>query len=148
MEDHYDFYVAGPFFNGRERDAVDAVVNKLRNCPMHWNVYSPKEHKIPDGEHMANPLWAKKVFNMDKEAIHKSTALISLNWGLYSDSGTAWETGYAFALGKPTFTIICGDLNVEDYSLMCINGTDCAYTLEDFLTNKNTHYPLPKINQK
>ena len=71
-----------------------------------------------------------------------------LNFGMYSDSGTAWEAGYAFALGKKVFQVCCGENS--DYSLMMINGCAHVITLEDLrkgiLPNKDDR--LDSIVQK
>lgn len=52
---------------------------------------------------------------------------------MYSDSGTAWELGYAFALGKKTINVYV--LNNNTYSLMMTNGANYNISLTDFLIN-------------
>lgn len=50
---------------------------------------------------------------------------------MYSDSGTAWELGYAFALGKKTINVcVLGD---NTYSLMMTNGANHNISLVDLL---------------
>jgi nucleoside 2-deoxyribosyltransferase len=46
-----------------------------------------------------------------------------LNFGMYSDSGTAWEAGFAAALEIPVIQVLCGFENCT-YSLMMMNGCD------------------------
>jgi nucleoside 2-deoxyribosyltransferase len=53
-----------------------------------------------------------------------------LNFGMYSDSGTAWEAGYACALRKYTIQVLCG-CNNATYSLMMTNGCDKVIDLRD-----------------
>ena len=42
-----------------------------------------------------------------------------LYWGNYSDSGTAWECGYAYATGKPVIVLQLG----ESSNLMIHEGS-------------------------
>jgi nucleoside 2-deoxyribosyltransferase len=61
---------------------------------------------------------------------------------MYSDSGTAWECGYAYALGKKVVNV-CVGYN-KAFSLMMLNGTNCVisftdlsfWTLEEILKNE------------
>ena len=46
-------------------------------------------------------------------------AVVLLYGGMYSDSGTAWECGYAYATGKKV--IVCC-YNIEQTNLMIVNG--------------------------
>ena len=69
---------------------------------------------------MPNHEWAKKVFDEDVKAIQEANEVYCIYYGLYSDSGTAWECGYAYALGKPVHLI---DESNEEVSLMIVNGS-------------------------
>jgi hypothetical protein len=42
-----------------------------------------------------SPEWARKLFEMDRQAIDECDAVLTLYYGNYSDTGTAWECGYA-----------------------------------------------------
>jgi nucleoside 2-deoxyribosyltransferase len=113
----YDIYLAGPFFNEREADLNKQAKTILRNRG--FNVFVPQEHFVSDGENMPNDQWGKAVFEMDREALKNSEYVVALYDGMYSDSGTAWELGYAYALGCKIL-VVC--LTEDKSSLMIVNG--------------------------
>ena len=115
-----NIYLAGPFFNKLERENIEKARDILRDRG--FNVFVPMEHKIEDGENMPNDIWGKKVFDLDKVAIHECDLMVALYYGLYSDSGTAWEVGYGNCLGKRIVIVHLGE-QIEK-SLMIANGSD------------------------
>ena len=56
---------------------------------------------------------------------------------MYSDSGTAWECGYAYGIGKPVHMLV-DDWNEKIYSLMMINGCTSVQSMIQYLSNKDT----------
>ena len=140
-------YLASPFFSAEELVVYKEVIELLRNLN-ETDVFVPMEHKIPGGMEMPNHIWAKKVFDVDCKAIHECDYVFVLNFGMYSDSGTAWEAGYAYALGKKVYQVYCGE--DCEYSLMMMNGCTHIITLDDL---RNGILPqstdrLLKISQK
>ena len=123
------FYLASPFFNEQEIKIYNEVIKLLRKKD-NVDLFVPREHEFADGHQMPNNVWGREVFFVDKNAIDASEVVVVLNFGMYSDSGTAWETGYAFANGKTIYQILCGEENT-DYSLMMLNGTTYVMTLDD-----------------
>lgn len=123
-------YLASPLFTDYERKNVQSVASVLRNAG--HEVYVPMEHTIEDGWDMPNHEWAKKVFDEDIKAIQEADEICCIYYGLYSDSGTAWECGYAYALGK---TVRLIDESNEEVSLMVING---AKNWDDFKYKNQT----------
>ena len=121
-------YLASPFFSEKELIVYKEVIELLRNL-RETDVFVPMEHKIPGDMEMPNHIWAKKVFDADCEALHESDYVFVLNFGMYSDSGTAWEAGYAYALGKKVYQVYCG--KECEYSLMMMNGCTHIITLDD-----------------
>lgn len=93
-------YLAGPFFNEKERHLVETAALILRN--QGYEVIVPMEHFIENGEKLTNEEWAREVFDYDVEQIRNADCILAIYHGHYSDSGTAWELGYAAASG-----IIC-----------------------------------------
>ena len=85
---------------------------------------------------MSNKDWGKAVFDMDLKGIDESDIVVVLNWGMYSDTGTAWECGYAYAKGKRIINLICD--KTKDYSLMMINGSSETKNLEEELFGIST----------
>jgi nucleoside 2-deoxyribosyltransferase len=54
---------------------------------------------------------------------------------MYSDSGTAWECGYAYGIGK-TVRMLCQELDGNfDFSLMMINGCEEHDWILNYLYN-------------
>ena len=62
------------------------------------------EHFISDGENLSNNEWAEAVFKMKVEALNKCNRVVAAYLGLRSDTGTAWEIGYAYAKKYPCFS--------------------------------------------
>lgn len=122
------FYLAGPFFKEKERKFIEELANELRSRGN--EVYVPMEHKIENGENLPNHEWARKVFEQDVKAIDECDTVIAVYSSLYSDTGTAWECGYAYAKDKKVLINICKEeseskgtiKNIK--SLMVINGSD------------------------
>lgn len=122
-------YLASPFFDEQETTIYNNVIELLRKENL--DVFVPREHTIPNGWDMPNHLWAENVFAVDYVALSQSDIVVVLNFGMYSDSGTAWECGCAYAMGKQVINVLCGD-NETEYSLMMLNGTNIVVDLEEF----------------
>ena len=121
-------YLASPFFNTEEVAIYRNVINDLRNAG--HKVYVPQEHTVEGAWDLSNKDWAEQVYLNDIEAIRECEMMMILNFGMYSDSGTAWEAGYAYAMGKKTIQVLCGGNNAT-YSLMMMNGCDKVISLRD-----------------
>lgn len=113
-------YLASPFFNGKELKVYKKVIDYLRNT-LKYDLFVPQEHEVPNAWDMSNEDWAKVVFQMDLEALEACDTVVVLNWGLYSDTGTAWECGYAYAKGKKIYNIMLNN-ETNDFSLMLYGG--------------------------
>ena len=140
-------YLASPFFNKVELDTYREVIRSLRT--MGHEVYVPQEHSIKDGWSMPNSSWARAVYREDIRAIDECECVMILNFGMYSDSGTAWEAGYAYALRKYTVQVLCGCDNAT-YSLMMINGCDKVINLcdVDHFEEVSARVDMSKVIQK
>lgn len=114
-------YLASPFFNNDELVVYRNAILKLRNAG--YEVYVSQEHEIENAWDLSNEDWARAVYREDVHAILNSDVVMILNFGMYSDSGTAWEAGYAYAQKIPTVQVLCGGENAT-YSLMMMNGCD------------------------
>lgn len=112
-------YLASPFFNELELVVYKETIHRLREAG--YEVYVPQEHTIPHAWSYSNKEWAKMVFDEDVWAIQQSDVVMVLNFGMYSDSGTAWEAGFAAALNKEIVQVLCGYENAT-YSLMMMNA--------------------------
>ena len=114
-------YLASPFFNINEILIYEDAIEGLRDKG--YDVYVPREHTIEGAWDMPNKTWAGHVFSEDMCAINDCDVVLVMNHGMYSDSGTAWEAGYAMAAGKKVIQVLCGDSNTT-YSLMMISSAD------------------------
>lgn len=127
-------YLASPLFTEYEKDQVREVAAILRR----WghDVYVPMEHQIPDAWHLPNAEWGKRVFEEDVKAIDECDCMYVLYYGLYSDSGTAWEQGYAYAKGKKVTVLNKG--NAAEVSLMIVNGQTRPASIPQFENSYQT----------
>ena len=116
-------YLASPFFNDEELKYVIQAENTLRE--LGHTVYSPREHEKRD-EIVGSLAWSAATFEADKKGIDKCDAVVMLYHGNYSDSGTAWECGYAFGIRKPVVVVHIG----EDSNLMVHEGSHTNITIE------------------
>lgn len=107
-------YMAGAFFRPETKSRIDSCAAGFRQ--LGYDVYVPQEHTVPNAWDMSQEDWAKEVFKMDIAAIQDCDMLFAVYDGLYSDSGTAWEIGYAYALGKEIQMIV--NNGVKDMSIM------------------------------
>lgn len=141
-------YVAAPFFNEQEIENLNRLQEFLFKEFPDIDFFFPREHKISDGESLPNEEWAKQVYELDTEALRKSESVIALYDGHYSDTGCAWEIGYACALNKP-ITLLIVDCN-KDQSIMPINCANFVFDFEEFINPEKLYVsdPLTKINQK
>ena len=112
-------YLASPFFNDSELAVYKETISRLRSAG--YKVHVPQEHEIKNAWDYSNADWARMVFDMDVDALRESDVVMVLNFGMYSDSGTAWEAGFAAALEIPVIQVLCGYENCT-YSLMMMNG--------------------------
>ena len=115
-------YLASPWFNNKERVMYRGILDKMRKEG--HEVYAPIEHEIPNAWEASNAEWGRAVFNADVEAIRNCDEVWVLNFGMYSDSGTAWECGFAYGIGKPVRQLVYGMGEDKTYSLMMINGCE------------------------
>ena len=113
-------YMAGAFFRPETKSKIDLYAADFRR--LGHDVYVPQEHTVPNAWDMSQEDWAREVFKMDVAAIQECDMVFVVYDGLYSDSGTAWEIGYAYALGK--HIAINVNENVKDMSIMPFASAD------------------------
>ena len=122
-------YLASPLFDVIQKARIQRVVNALRDAG--YEVYSPVEHEVPRAWELPNWLWAQKVFKEDLHNLENADAVVTIYEGLNSDSGTAWEIGYACAKDKPVY-LITSKPN-EIHSLMVMNSANAVYDFDEFI---------------
>ena len=127
-------YLASPWFKDREMTVYQQIIKKMRSQGI--DVYAPIEHEIENAWDMPNKEWGHKVFMEDIDAIDKCDEVWVLNFGMYSDSGTAWECGYAYAKGKTVRTLL-NTYTETEFSLMMVNGCDEVDSMVNYLTDSD-----------
>lgn len=128
-------YLASPWFKNEERVMYQAILNKMREEGL--EVYAPIEHEVPNAWDISNEEWGRKVFLEDLGAIRDCDEVWVLNFGMYSDSGTAWECGFAYGIGKSVRQLVYGMGEDKTYSLMMINGCDEWDFMLNYITDRN-----------
>ncbi len=126
-------YLASPFFNKNEINAVTTAEQILRERG--FDVFSPREHENRTFE-VGTKEWSKSIFEMDSIEIDKSDVMVMLYHGGYSDSGTAWECGYAYAKGISCVVVHLGNnsnLMIHEGCWTNLNELDELKTY-DFIT--------------
>ena len=128
-------YLASPWFKNNEQHMYTQMIQKMRADG--FEVYAPIEHEIPNAWDLSNADWGKEVFCADVQAIQESDEVWVLNFGMYSDSGTAWECGYAYGIGKVVRQLVYDFTPDKIFSLMMINGCKEVDSICNYLFNRN-----------
>ena len=121
-------YLASPFFNEREIEAVNIAEKILRDRG--FNVFSPRENQFGEIYPVGTPAWSLATFNNDKKFIDWADVVVCLYHGNYSDSGTAWEVGYAYGTQKPVIIVQLGSSS----NLMIHEGSHANICLKELET--------------
>ena len=109
-------YLAGPFFNETEIRNIEYAEQVLKEKGLDF--FSPMRHEERT-EEPGTSAWAYKLYEMDRKAIEEADALVVLYYGNYSDTGTAWECGYACAIGKPVILVHVSDEADSNLMMHC-----------------------------
>lgn len=118
-------YLAGPFFNDEELKNVETAEKILMSRG--FDVFSPRLNEVRTDENTKQSWWSKETFMNDKKFIDWADVVVMLYYGGYSDSGTAWECGYAYGTNTPVIVVHLG----EDSNLMVHEGCHSNITLSD-----------------
>ncbi len=94
-----DIYLAGPLFSEAERAWNVRLCAELE--ARGWRVYLPQR----DSEEPAEGDRAEALFQANVAGLRGSRVVVAVLEGVQADDGTAWEVGYACALGKPVFAL-------------------------------------------
>jgi nucleoside 2-deoxyribosyltransferase len=105
-------YLAAPLFTGAELDFNRKLRDEIKKAG--FDVFLPQEdsNNIKDEKNRQ-----KIIFDKNLAAIDKADILIAVVDGADVDSGTSWEIGYAYALGKPVLGLR------TDFRTLGIEGT-------------------------
>jgi nucleoside 2-deoxyribosyltransferase len=133
-------YLASPFFDetGIEKGLVEKVETILKRKGL--EIFSPMRNQMEDMQ-AGSREWSLHTFMNDVKYIDWCEVVVGIYHGNYSDSGTAWELGYAYGTNKPVVLIHVG----EDSNLMCHEGAFANISLDeltdyDFNNLKSSFY--------
>ncbi len=118
-------YLASPFFNELELENVKKAEEILMNRG--FDVFSPRLNEVRTDENTQQSWWSKETFMNDKRFIDWADVVVMLYYGGYSDSGTAWECGYAYGTNTPVVVVQLG----EDSNLMIHEGCHTNITMDE-----------------
>ena len=116
-------YLASPFFNEKELENVKIAEKILTERG--FSLFSPRLNEVRTDENTQQSWWSKETFMNDW-----ANVVVMLYYGGYSDSGTAWECGYAYGTNTPVVVVQLG----EDSNLMVHEGCHSNITLEELKT--------------
>jgi nucleoside 2-deoxyribosyltransferase len=138
-----NIYLASPFFNETEVERVKKMAEILR--AKGHEVFVPMEHQNKHLE-FGSYAWRKATWQSDVDAIDKSDAIYAIvSEGNYSDDGTAWEIGYAYAQKKPI--VVFNEDGEEPVNLMISDSLTTYLTTWDAVIalKDDFYFDLPKI---
>ncbi|NFF89152.1 nucleoside 2-deoxyribosyltransferase [Clostridium botulinum] len=105
---------------------MQAVEEILAEKDLH--VFSPRlKNNQNKRDDIVTRLWSIETFTEDIKHLHWCECVVVVYHGNYSDSGTAFEIGYAYATGKPIILVHFG----ENSNLMCHEAAHANITLEE-----------------
>ncbi len=94
-------YIAEPLFTEGERQYGEKIDSIFRNAGFETFLPHRDAGLFKRGENDS-----KFFFKNDLEKLQRADAVFGILNGTDVDAGTAWELGYAYAIGKPTFGIL------------------------------------------
>lgn len=123
-------YFAAPLFTAAERSWNTTIMQTLRQrLPRHqWLV--PQEfcavhdHAEQGPDHGA-------IFTSCRDHLHECDLVVGVLDGPDPDSGTCWELGYAYALGKPCYGLRTDWRPGEDGTANCMLTRSCRLVTKD-----------------
>ncbi len=91
-------YVAGPLFDEGERWWIEQIEQTI--AEIGFKTFLPHRDN-PE----KTPETVQTIFENNRDAIQDSDLVVANLNGITTDDGTAWELGYAAALGKPAIGV-------------------------------------------
>ncbi len=126
-------YLAGPLFTQAERRWNRELADVLTKLKPDLEVILPQDEEI---EPLDNKPDFAEIFRRNLELIENSDAVVAILDGSDSDSGTAWECGYAYAKGKLIIGVRTDFRTSEDGNLNTMLGQSLDLVFQESL-NEN-----------
>lgn len=127
MKEHYDVYIASPFFNPEQLERVEFIKSVLDKKGLTY--YSPKDESVVSAD--ADQDWRQAVLDANIEAIKRSDMILAVTNG--KDMGTLVEFGIGVALGKMLFPFAEG--LTGQFNLMLAVPAWAVFTSREQLEN-------------
>ncbi len=124
-------YLAAPLFSDAER-AFNVMLRDFL-AARGYQVYLPQE----TGDGLAGPERDTAIFESHVAALDTAVCVVAVCDGADTDSGTAWEIGYAVARGTPVIALSTDRRRPEEgrrVNLMIQESAEVVATLEGVLT--------------
>jgi nucleoside 2-deoxyribosyltransferase/predicted secreted protein len=128
----FRIYLAAPLFSESEREYNNGIAEMFRQHL--FEVYLPQD--TGDDRAVRETSEHTRIYEHNKQVIHDSDIVIAIIDGADADSGTAWEMGYATALGKPVIALRTDFRNVgkhERVNLMLEQSSVVVGSKEELL---------------
>ncbi len=135
-------YIAGPLCDKENRKFLEKLDKICKEAG--FETFLPHS----DAGLFTNLKDVERISKRDIEELHKSDLLIGVLDGIYVGAGTAWEMGYAQAIGKKVIGLKTDrkvDESIADISVV-IAGS--VYIIESLEELKKELKNFMKINQK
>lgn len=132
-------YLASPFFDENELECVKRAEEILLGRG--FELFSPRLNEVREDKDKNPALWAQKTFELDRDNIDTADVVVMLYHGGYSDSGTAWECGYACGNGIPVIAVHIDKNN--DANIMITQSCRANIALDEL-----TDYDLEALPKK
>jgi nucleoside 2-deoxyribosyltransferase len=119
-------YLAGPLFTQAERRWNRELAAALTKLKPDLEIILPQDVETEFRDDRSD---FTAIFRRNVESIEISDAIVAILDGSDSDSGTAWECGYAFAKDKPVIGVRT-DLRVsenENLNAMLSQSSDVVF---------------------
>ena len=104
-------YLAGPFFDDKQRERVSQVVSALKeNKTIDGdNIYLPQDNQSEQYEQFSKP-WQRAVYLADTRQVHRADVVVAIidykdDEGNEPDSGTMFEVGMAVEARIPVILV-------------------------------------------
>jgi len=134
-------YLAAPLFSQAER-SYNVLISELLKKNL-FEVYLPQETGDDSAGRKQNE--HQRLFALNKKALEQADIVVSIIDGADADSGTAWEMGYAHALGKTVVAMRTDFRHVgtgEHVNLMLEQPSVVVTTSEELLDALNAPLSL------
>ena len=127
-------YLAAPFFTDKQKNDKSTVKAAL-GFRKDIEILDPQDFDLGlSGWEMTNHQWGKKVFDADVKALLEADVVVAIDYGLYSDTGTAWEIGYAYGACIPTIILVPDETISIQHSLMIGSSSTVFCSIKRFCT--------------